>query len=101
MFQRSEETLVGMNFLDLMTSYERKFFKVNTFMNHYTLEDSGKRSLLSQKCNSRTIRYCTPHSDDVNVNDLNMITSRVVSITVHFGAELSIENIQNELHKRN
>lgn len=100
LFQRSEETLVGMNFLDLMTSYERRFFKVNTFVNHYTLEDSGRRSLLSQKCNSRTIRYCTPHSDDVNINDLNMITSKVVSIPVQLEINFTLESIQNELLKR-
>jgi hypothetical protein len=42
MFQRSEETLIGINFLDLMTSYEKRFFKVNTFTSHYTLEEAGK-----------------------------------------------------------
>lgn len=81
MFDRSETTLVGMNFFDLMISHDRNFFKNNALWTHYVSDHDGESMAVnSDPCKSRIIRYSTPHSEYVNLETINVLTSKLVSI---------------------
>lgn len=80
MFNRTEETLVGINFFDLMSAHDSKFFKTNSLHEHYVV-DHGEQNIVvaSSQCHGRTIRYSTPYDDDVDPQTLNVLTSKLVS----------------------
>lgn len=78
MFSRSEKTLVGMNFFDLMSSHDSKFFKNNSLYEHHIFEHEGHNMVTSSPCKGRTIRYSTPYLDDVDAQDINVLTSKLV-----------------------
>jgi len=81
MFNTIEPNLVGMNFFDLMSSYDKKFFRTNTMWDHYLFEQENKNVIVkSSECNSRTIRYSTPHADNVQLSEINVLTSKLVSL---------------------
>ena len=82
MFERPETSLVGMNFFDLMEFYNKNFFKTNSLWDHHLFFREGLNVVRSSRCNLRVIRYSTPHSEHVTYDTMNVLTSKLVSITI-------------------
>ncbi|CAI2368290.1 unnamed protein product [Moneuplotes crassus] len=96
-FNRKEDSLVGLNFFELMSSYDKKFFKLNCMHNHYLMNDGmdmdcqqrshlvhsknscvqGYRVVYSESCKKSTIRYSTPHTEKVKYKELNVLVSKI------------------------
>jgi hypothetical protein len=79
-FDKKDTNLIGMNFFDLMSIPDKKFFKKNCLWDHYLFEEKDQNVVVkSSECLSRTIRFATPYNEDVQLSDINVLTSKVVS----------------------
>ena len=63
-----------------MAGYCKKFFKLNSLNLIYMMQDDGKTIYQSMKCKSRTIRFATPHKEDVTLDELNVLNSKMVRV---------------------
>ena len=80
MFDRRQSSLVNENFFELMSFYDCKFFRMNALWEHFIVDDGGANfSVKNIPCSTKTIRFSTPHDNDVTEDEMNVLTSKIVS----------------------
>lgn len=63
-----------------MSSYDSRFFKMNSLWEHFILDEGNANMVVkSAPCATNTIRFSTPHEIDVAEDEINVLTSKIVS----------------------
>ena len=79
LFKTKEKNLIGLNYWELMSRSDKNFFKTNCFTDYHLYEMKSRSQFISAPIKTRTIRFSTPHSEDTQLYDINVLTSKLVS----------------------